>query len=135
MRLCKDPLCLRFGIALKDSEFSRNSYYKTWGDRTGLSVYCRRCCQRKVNAYRESAGVMRKKIPPPDPLAEVRRGAPVTRVKAALKMGFTTRESIKRATKLSEDIVGDVLARLVFELREVKIIRTSDNAYFQMKAA
>ena len=140
MKLCKDPQCLRFGIALKESEFSRNSYYKKRGDRSGLSVYCRRCCQRKVNNYRESAGVMRNKIPPPnfpvpEPPEEVMKGAPITRVKTALKMGFNTREAIKHATKLTEDVVGNVLARLVFELEEVKIVRTSDNAHFQMKAA
>jgi len=53
MRLCKDKNCERLGIALNDSEFSRNAVYADQ-----KHIYCRQCNARKAADYRWTIKVL-----------------------------------------------------------------------------
>lgn len=58
MRLCKDRDCLKFGIALVDSEFGHSEYYRKCGLKDGIDIYCKSCRRRRTREYRLNLQVL-----------------------------------------------------------------------------
>ena len=61
LKFCKDKDCLRHGIALNENEFPYNTSYLTQGARDGRNIYCKECCRRRTNEYRETLRVLARR--------------------------------------------------------------------------
>lgn len=100
--------------------------------RARKNTYCKPCARNKVYESRKR----RTKNPDlQDYLKRQSRTKVLETVRAALRLGHSTREQIQEFTGLSEDLIGDALAELNFNNREIRFVRDGEEARFYLIAA
>ena len=108
--------------------FGRSTYYLTRGARDGRANKCLICTRRAIYKYRKTYKLARRQM-------ALARPQPVDKVRDALREGCGTVAAIARKTRLSEELVGDILAELAFELNEAEPLRVNGIAQFRMRGA
>lgn len=58
----------------------------------------------------------------------------IEQVKSAIQNGKVTRDAIQKSTQLSFDDVGEALAVLTFEARQLRIVRIGSRREFHLAA-
>lgn len=134
MKVCIDKLCRRAGVTLWAKEFPKN---RTRDD--GLHVYCRECSIRRAHEYRsrKRAVKLAQKTARKESQLKLAAAMPrkpnitaADRVRLAVERGAKNIESIQRATKLSYDLLGDLLVEMVWETKTIRIERSPEGRQF-----
>lgn len=130
MKLCGDKQCTRFGERLPASAFTRNR-----NSRDGRNAYCTSCsvrrnreCRRRKRERKQARLVFK-----PAKLKAVKL-SPEELVTQELRKGPRTRDEIKEATELDEDVISDVLADH-WDREAVRIIRVGEKRVFHLRVA
>lgn len=119
---CKDPKPL--------SEFGKNKYFLNHGAKDGKSIYCKACCNSRMNQHRTQLKEIKEAReralePERKPMVVAPRVTAGEKVLDAIAKGHRKFEDIRDFTNLHEDLVADTLAILAFDDKRVRVIRSS----------
>lgn len=114
------------------SELSIDAFGVNRANSDGRNIYCKDCVRTTRAAARARLIEFKRRndhlLPPKPPVIAV--GTPLTRVRAAIKLGAHTREEIKKETKLGWDELCDALAILNCDHRSIRCERVNGDARF-----
>ena len=119
MKFCTDKQCERSSQLLNADQF-----YEKSDSVDKLDPYCNRCRSRRGRDWyaKKISGQFRRNRSTVQRVQEpTRSGFAFSLVYEAINKGCTTRESIRRETKLDWDSIGDALTELVFDCKAIRI--------------